>query len=116
MDSARELAQLLQRLRELVAGRADELLRERWVVADAALDHPQLERDRDESLLRAVVEVALEPAPLRVAGGDDALARGAQLGEPAPGLGGPPRGVERDRRRGGGGPPPPRVGAPGRGR
>ena len=71
--------------------------------ADAALDHPQLERDGDEPLLRAVVEVALEPPPLRVAGGDDALARGAQLREPVLGLGLQPRVVERDRGRGGDG-------------
>ena len=103
MDPACELSQLLQRLGELVDGRADQLLRERWVFADAALDHPQLQRDRDESLLRAVVQVALEPAPLCVAGGDDALARGAQLGELALGLRLQPRVVERDRGRGGDG-------------
>ena len=57
----------------------------------------------DEPLLCAVVEVALEPPPLRVAGGDEALARGAQLGEPALGLGLQPRVVERDRGRGGDG-------------
>ena len=103
MDPARELAQLLQRLGELVAGRPDELLRQRRVGADAALDHPQLKGDGDEPLLRAVVEVALQPPPLRVAGGDDALARGAQLREPVLGLGLQPRVVERDRGRGGDG-------------
>ena len=82
---------------------ADELLRQRRVGADAALDHPQLERDGDEPLLRAVVEVALQPPPFRVAGGDDALARGAQLREPVLGLGLQPRVVERDRGRGGDG-------------
>ena len=40
----------------------------------------QLEHDRDEALLRAVVEVALEPAALVVAGPDQARARGDQVG------------------------------------
>ena len=44
---------------ELVGGRGDQLLRERLVCADAALVHQQLERVRDESLLCAVVVVAL---------------------------------------------------------
>ena len=101
MDPARELAQLLERLRELVAGGRHELLRQRRVGVDAALDHPQLERDGDEPLLCAVVEVALQPPPFGVAGGDDALARGPQLREPILGLGLQPRVVERDR--GGGG-------------
>ena len=86
MDPARELAQLLERLRELVGRRRDELLRQRGVGTDAVVDHPELERDGDEPLLRAVVEVALQPPPLRVARGDEALARGAQLREPALGL------------------------------
>ena len=42
--------------------------------AYASLDHAQLQRQGDEPLLRSVVEVALEPPPLRVAGGDDPLA------------------------------------------
>ena len=46
------------------------------------LDQAQLHRERDEPLLRAVVQVALEAPPLRVAGGDDALARRLQLGQP----------------------------------
>src|SRR5687767_286851 len=35
-------------------------------------------------LLRPVVEVALKPPPLRVAGRDEALAPGAQLGQAGP--------------------------------
>ena len=41
----------------------------------------QREPEREQPLLRAVVEVALEPPPLLVAGADDAGSRGAQLGE-----------------------------------
>jgi len=36
------------------------------------VDHPQLWGEGDEPLLRAVVEVALEPLPLGVARRDDA--------------------------------------------
>ena len=70
------------------------------VGAGAVLDHAQLEGHGHEPLLRAVVEVALEPPPLRVACGDEALARGAELGEPILALRLEPRVVERDRGRG----------------
>ena len=92
MDPARELAQLLERLGQLVAGRL-ELLGQRRVGGDAALDHAELERHGDEPLLCPVVEVALEPPPLRVAGGDETLARGAQLGQLRPGT--PPGAARR---------------------
>ena len=65
------------------------------------LQQPQLERERDEPLLGAVVEVALEPPALGVARRDDPLARGLQLGEPRRRLGVQARVLERDRRRGG---------------
>src|SRR5262249_3056110 len=39
------------------------------------------DRDADEPLLRAVVEVALEPAPLAVRGGHQTGARCTQIGE-----------------------------------
>ncbi len=42
------------------------------VVVDRVLRQPQLDRQRHEVLLRAVVQVALELAALGVAGGDDA--------------------------------------------
>ena len=45
------------------------------------LREPQVVGERQQPLLRAVVEVALEPAPLGVAGLDDARPRGAQLVE-----------------------------------
>ena len=41
--------------------------------------HAEPERDRDEALLRAVVEVALEPPPLGVADLDEPRARGGEL-------------------------------------
>ena len=104
MDAARELAQLLQRLRRArrsadvtsCSARPGSVRMWRWIIRSCSATD-------DEPLLRAVVEVALEPPPLGVAGGDDALARGAQLGEPVLGLGLQPRVVERDRGRGGDG-------------
>ena len=56
----------------LAVGR--ELLRLGGVAPDVGAEHPQLQRERDEPLLRAVVQVALEPAALGVAGRDDPLA------------------------------------------
>ena len=71
MDAAGELAQLVQRCGELVARLGRELLALGRVAADRALGSTQLQRDGDEALLRAVVEVALEPPALGVAGLDD---------------------------------------------
>ena len=48
---------------------------------EAGLQVPQVEADGDELLLGAVVEVALEPAPLVEGGGDDAGPRALDLGE-----------------------------------
>ena len=100
MDAARELAQLLQRVRELVARGGHELLGLGGIAADVRADHPQLQRERDEPLLRAVVQVALEPAALGVAGRDDALARRLHLGEPGLGLREQTLVLQRHRRRG----------------
>ena len=56
--------------------------------------------ERDEPLLGAVVQVALEPAALGVAGRDDALARRLHLGEPSLRLRQQALVLERHRRRG----------------
>ena len=53
------------------------------VGGDRAPRQPDGERDRDQALLRAVVQVALELAALGVGRGDDAGPGGAQLLEPA---------------------------------
>ena len=50
------------------------------VERELALRQPQRERERDEPLLRAVVQVPLEPPPLGVAGLDEPHARAAELG------------------------------------
>ena len=64
-------------------------------------DEPQPERQRDEPLLGAVVQVALEPAALGVAGLDDPRARALQLVQAGAQLGLQARVLERDRGRGG---------------
>ena len=79
MDPARELAQLLERLGELVARAREELACGGGVVGELRLGEPQRQRERDEPLLRAVVEVALESPALLVAGRDDPRARGTKL-------------------------------------
>ena len=78
MDAAGELAQLVEALPHLVDRRVDERRRGRSVL-EAGAAQAQVERERDEPRLRAVVEVALEPAALGVAGLDDPRARRAQL-------------------------------------
>ena len=79
MQAARELAQLAGGRREVLDRLVEQLGGERRVVELAARE-PQRQRETDEVLLRAVVQVALEPAPRVVGRGDDAGARGAQLG------------------------------------
>ena len=77
MDAVRELAQLRQPGLQLRA-HALELGLERGV--RLALREAQKQRGRDEALLRAVVEVALELAAGLVARLDDPDARRLQLG------------------------------------
>ena len=79
MDAAGQLAQLVEPLGELLLRRGQELARRGRVLLERRADHAQVERDRHEPLLRAVVEVALEPPALGVAGLDDARARGGEL-------------------------------------
>src|SRR3954453_21021514 len=86
VDAARQLAELLERGGELVARRRRELLGLRRVAPDAGPDQAQLQRQRDEALLGAVVEVPLELAARGVARRDDALSRRLDLGKPGIGL------------------------------
>ena len=60
MDPPREIAELLQGLAELAPCSVDRALGLR-VALEALLEEAELERERDESLLRAVVQVALDP-------------------------------------------------------
>ena len=78
MQAARQLAQLLERAAELVAG-AVEHRAQRRVVGHAAGRQAHGERRRHQPLLGAVVQVALQAPALGVAGLDDAHARGGEL-------------------------------------
>ena len=69
MDAARELAQLVEGDGELLDQRVDLAALRR--VLQLRLEHPQVERQADEVLLRAVVQVALDPAARGVARLDD---------------------------------------------
>ena len=79
VDAARELAQLGERERELLLGAVEQLVGPVGVLVQLALGEPQRQRERDEPLLGAVVQVALQPPALLRAGLDDPGARGAQL-------------------------------------
>ena len=78
MDPGRQLAQLLDRR----AGVGERVVDRRAGRVGIGLPLParglEAEHERDEPLLRAVVEVARQAAALGVAGLDDAGARGAQ--------------------------------------
>ena len=65
---------------ELLGRAGEELLGAVGVVAQPGLREPERERERDEALLRAVVQVALEAHPRVVGRLDDARPGGAQLG------------------------------------
>ena len=79
MDAAGQLAQLAERERELLLRAVDQLVGPVGIRVELALGEPQRERERDEPLLGAVVQVALQPPALLRAGLDDARAGGAQL-------------------------------------
>ena len=69
MEPARELAQLGQRVSELVGGGPQQRrLRSR---TEPLLQHAKLDGERDQPLLRTVVQVALEPPALGHAGLQD---------------------------------------------
>ena len=82
MQAAGELAQLGGRLAELARRLLEQLLRRRGVGVELLAREPQVERQRDQPLLGAVVEVALEAAALVVGGLDDPRPRRAQLLDP----------------------------------
>ena len=79
MEPARELAQLLEPGVELAGGVLHQLGRLLPVLVELCLRDAEQQRRRDEPLLGAVVEVALEPPPLLVAGPDDPGSRRLQI-------------------------------------
>ena len=72
VEAARELAELLERELEVVADAVEHRSGGRRVVVQGFLGHAQVQREGDEALLGAVVEVALESSSLGVGGVDDA--------------------------------------------
>ena len=75
-------SELLELLRARVSGprqRPRAVPLPRRVLAQALLGHPQMKREGDETLLGAVVKVALESPALRDTRLDDPRARGRQL-------------------------------------
>ena len=74
-----QVAQLLDGVLHRVAERVEHLGGRLGVVGEDVLGEAQVHREGHEVLLGAVVEVALDLAPLGVAGRDDAGARGAQV-------------------------------------
>src|SRR3954447_9803120 len=99
MDAARELAQLLQRALQLAARCVEEPRRRGRVAVELALREAELERQRDQPLLRAVVEIALEPAALAHRHLDQPGPRALQPPPPRAQLGLEPLVLELERRR-----------------
>ncbi len=78
MQPARDLLEVLEHSRQPAA---DVPQAARQLVAGSDRGrHPQLQSERDEALLRPVVQVALDPPALPVGRRDDARARGGELG------------------------------------
>ena len=74
MDATGQLAKVVEPLGELVLGGGQVLAGGGRVLLEHRADDPQVERDRHEPLLCAIVQVALEPPALGVARLDDARA------------------------------------------
>ena len=87
VDAVGQLAQLRERERERFAGLAHERSGRRRLARELCLEQPERHRDRDEPLLGAVVEVALDPPPLGVGRLDQPRARRLQLDQPGAQLG-----------------------------
>ena len=96
VDAARELAQLGERDGELVGELLDH--RHEVGVLHPRAQQPQVERERDELLLGAVVQVALQPPARGVGGLHDAGARDPQVLDAGAQVGLQPLVVERQRR------------------
>src|SRR5690242_688029 len=87
MDAPRKLAELLERGLQLAPRGLQQPRRRGRLRVDLALREAELERQRDEPLLGAVVEVALEPATLADRHLHEPRARGLQLLDPRAELG-----------------------------
>ena len=97
VQAARDVAQLLERERDLASRPTRAGACASGSPSSMLLEQAELERERDQPLLGAVVEVALEPLALLLSGLDHAPARAPQLLEPRLQLGLQARVLERDR-------------------
>lgn len=80
MDATGELLQVAVDLREHVDGAIDLAAYLFGAGRNVRLDGAQLQAERDDPLLRAVVEVAFQCPPCRVGGGDHAGTGSGELG------------------------------------
>ena len=74
VDAVREVAQLLHRVLQVVTDLLEDLLRGVGIGVGELTRQIHVDGQRDQVLLRAVVQVALDGTALRVAGFDDARA------------------------------------------
>ena len=74
MQAAADLAHLADRALHLVARAHDQLAGTIGVGVEVMLGHAEVEPDRDQLLLHAVVQVAFDPAPFAGDGVEDVLA------------------------------------------
>jgi hypothetical protein len=82
VNATGQLAELLDGNLHLVGSCGEQALDVRvGATVEVALGSLQIECERDQSLLRAVMEIALDSAALLVAGGDDACTRLLDLDE-----------------------------------
>ena len=86
IDPSCQIAEILERLMGLGFDLHQDVRDLRRVALGELASEPRLHRQRDELLLRAVVDVALEPATSLVLRGDQAFLRGLQLVEALPQL------------------------------
>ena len=98
MNAASNVTKLLQGQRNFTARPIETALRV-GITLQTVFQQSQFERERDQALLGAVVEIALQPLPLLLPGLDHPLARPPKLHETSSELGVKPAVLERDRRR-----------------
>ena len=90
MQTSRELAQVLEHRLEVLLHAFEPDVRVVLFLRDGRSDALEVQPERDQPLLRPIVQIALDPLARLICRRDDARARGDQLGTR--------RGV-RDRRR-----------------
>jgi hypothetical protein len=83
VDAAREVAEILECVLDPLLHLAEQLALSGGICSREALRHARLDGERHQLLLRAVVQVAFEAPTLLVLGGDESLARRAQVPEQA---------------------------------